>query len=87
MRTQSLWIVLTLLAAPVWTGAQWINHPAPGTPRTRDGKANLTAPAPRANGKPDLSGIWQAESAPIQELMRLLPGAENEKDVSHLVGK
>ena len=33
---------------------------APRTPRTRDGKPILTAPAPRLNGKPDLSGVWQA---------------------------
>jgi hypothetical protein len=43
-----------------------------------DGRANLSAPAPRAtNGKPDLSGIWQVEGSPIPELMRLLPGGEN----------
>ena len=39
--------------------AQWI-HPDQRTPRTHDGKPVLTAPAPRLNGKPDLSGIWQA---------------------------
>jgi hypothetical protein len=39
--------------------AQWI-HPDQRTPRTRDGKPILTAPAPRLNGKPDLSGLWQA---------------------------
>src|SRR5579864_6493553 len=39
--------------------AQWI-HPDQGTPRNRDGKPILTAPAPRLNGKPDLSGLWQA---------------------------
>jgi len=39
--------------------AQWPNHPAPGLPRTADGKVNLAAPAPRtAEGKPDLSGVW-----------------------------
>ena len=39
--------------------AQWINLPLPGTPRTGDGKPNLSAPAPRASdGHPDLSGIW-----------------------------
>lgn len=50
--------------------AQWLHYPAPGTPRTKDGKANLAAPAPRGrDGKPDLSGVWQPESAPIPELL------------------
>ena len=41
--------------------AQWFKYPTDGIPRTRDGKPNLTAPAPRLpDGKPDLSGIWHA---------------------------
>jgi hypothetical protein len=57
---------------------QWIKYPVPGTPRTANGKPNLSAPAPRAaNGKPDLTGIWQAEASPFPELMKLLPGGEN----------
>jgi hypothetical protein len=40
--------------------AQWLQLPLPGTPRTKDGKPNLAAPAPRtADAKPDLSGIWE----------------------------
>lgn len=46
------------LLAPAY--AQWA-QPDPRTPRNRDGKPNLAAPAPRVNGRPDLSGVWQAE--------------------------
>ena len=46
------------LAMPL--GGQWIDHKTPGIPRTADGKANLSAPAPKMpDGKPDLSGVWE----------------------------
>ena len=35
--------------------AQWFDHKAQGVPRLKDGKPNLSAPAPK---KRDLSGIW-----------------------------
>ena len=52
--------------------AQWMHYPTPGIPRTRDGRPNLAAPSPRAsNGKPDLSGLWQVEPTPFDEIIRL----------------
>jgi hypothetical protein len=57
---------------------QWLNHRDAETPRTKDGKVNLSAPAPRgSNGKLDLSGVWQGEGAPVSELMKILPGGLN----------
>jgi hypothetical protein len=46
-----------LVSAPAF--AQWLKFPTPGVPRLPDGKPNLAAPAPKANGKPDFSGTWE----------------------------
>ena len=63
-------ILFVLLAAGAH--AQWLNFPTPGTPRTRDGKPNLSAAAPRAaDGKPDLSGVWMHETTSVAEVKRL----------------
>ena len=52
-----LTVVVVAFAAPL--GAQWLNYPTPGVPRTADGEPDLSAPTPRtADGKPDLSGVW-----------------------------
>src|SRR5690242_20053473 len=40
-------IVLVLIGVDL--SAQWVKYPTPGTPRTRDGKADLAAPTPRAS--------------------------------------
>jgi len=84
MRKQLLWALLVAVCNTAY--AQWLNYPTPGIPRTRDGKPNLTARAPRAfNGKPDLSGVWQVQPTPLAEQKRLfgddidktaLPGME-----------
>jgi hypothetical protein len=70
MRHLQLLILLAILCAG--SNAQWLNFPTPGTPRTRDGNPNLTAPPPRtADGKPDLSGVWMHELTPVAEMKRL----------------
>ena len=59
-------------------GAQWLDHPTAGIPRLPNGKANLAAPTPRkANGQPDLSGIWQ-----VPGIMFLLNIAVDLKDAN-----
>ena len=64
---------LALLLAAAMAYGQWFNQPARGVPRTPDGKPNLTAPAPRANGKPDFTGLWQTNMAAPGEIEKLIP--------------
>lgn len=55
--------------------AQWLNYHDRGIPRTRDGKPDLSAPAPRGpDRKPDLSGVWATDGTPPEENKRLIPG-------------
>jgi hypothetical protein len=63
-------VLLSTTALPLV--AQWLNYPDARTPHTKDGKPNLTAPAPRINGKPDLSGVWQTDRTPESEYTRVL---------------
>jgi hypothetical protein len=70
MHNLRLFLGLALTSVSMY--AQWLNFPEPGTPRTRDGKPDLAAPAPRAKeGKPDLSGVWMHELTSVAEMKRL----------------
>ena len=71
-------VLLAVSAAPA--AAQWINHPTPGIPRTKDGKPNLNAPAPRTTDrKPDLSGMWNVDGLGVMASItdvEMLPWAQ-----------
>ena len=54
--------MIAVLTVPMF--AQWGDMKTAGIPRLANGKPNLAAPAPHApDGKPDLTGIWQAGRA------------------------
>lgn len=66
--------------------AQWLNYSPSGTPM-KDGKPDLSAPAPRApDGKPDLTGVWAHEKTPVAEWKRLLGPAYEKESQSALLG-
>ena len=75
MKATSLCALLLLVSA-VAVQAQWAKQRDPRIP-TRDGQANLTAPAPRASdGKPDLSGVWLTDGGPVPKDVPTVEGDE-----------
>ena len=67
-------IVVAVLCAPL--AAQW-KVTDKNVPRLADGKANLSAPAPhRADGTPDLTGIWNPDPPKVRDTTAGLKAGE-----------
>ncbi len=78
----SKFIFLALVVSSSPGFGQWLNYPAAGAPRTRDGKVNLSARAPRTrDGKPDLSGVWHVEVTSVAEMKRMLGEDVTKSDI------
>jgi len=76
MLSRFVFVLAALAGLSISANSQWVNYPTAGIPRTKDGKVNLFASAPRSNGKPDLSGVWMVEATPFEEITRLFGDIE-----------
>jgi hypothetical protein len=79
-------LLLGAVLLPMGAYAQWLNYSPPGTP-VKDGKPNLSAPAPHgADGKPDLTGVWAHERTSAAEFKRILGASYEAESQSALLG-
>jgi hypothetical protein len=58
--TRVLLVLTVAIVATAPLHAQWLRIPTPGIPRLANGRADLSAPAPRTpEGRPVLGGLWK----------------------------
>jgi len=79
-------LFIAALLLPLGAPAQWLNYPDPGIPRLKNGKPNLTAPAPRRDGRPDLTGVWLHERTPDAEFKRMFGDRYEAESQAALIG-
>jgi hypothetical protein len=80
-------LLIAALLLPMGVSAQWINYPDRDIPRLKDGKANLSAPAPHtADGKPDLTGVWAHEITPVADFKRMFGASYEAESQAALIG-
>jgi hypothetical protein len=87
MKTTYRWLLLPALILPMGAYGQWLNYTPSGTPRLKDGKPNLAAPAPRSgDGKPDLTGVWAHEKTTAEEFKRIYGSRYEIESQAALIG-
>jgi hypothetical protein len=80
-------LLIAAFLLPAGAGAQWINYPDKDIPRLKDGKPNLSAPAPRTtDGKPDLAGVWAHELTPVADFKRMFGASYEAESQAALIG-
>ena len=74
IRLPIVMIVTVLAAGAGYVLSKSMDRPAGAAPVTAGATLDLNAPAPRdASGRPDLSGVWHAESMPREEAIKFNP--------------
>jgi hypothetical protein len=62
-------ITAAIVVLSVPAAAQWVDYPARGIPRLKDGRPNLSAPAPKTpENRPDFSGTWWVPHGGVEGL-------------------
>jgi hypothetical protein len=69
-----MFAVIVLAAAAAPAQAQWERVRDGSLQWSQNGKPNLSAPTPRVNGRPDLSGVWLANGDPLPEGIESIEG-------------